>query len=407
MKQLLMSFIVLSVVLLSSCTTTETNNIKKDFVLNEIDFYMENNNLVDMMFDTGLADVEDKIIYRKTDFFNYDLKDTKNVDVEYDEYYEAFNTLFLVKHVLGEMEVFEYDTCFNAIVNNEKLCINYVDNVLQIDYYEYIVELDIIISHRFDLTKQNDKAIMTKYTRIYDNEEEVEILSTKLHVYGYDYFVKEEYYPETDSFVYENTNYLEQTYFMYKGVLNEDLEFIRQTVEMYIPGYNAYVSYDIKEDTLEDYRVKLFSEGHRVLKVDVNIKQNNPTVNELTWNLLSIDGWGSVDEVSKVFYVYQGSFETMEDYYVTVQLNGYGKVNAYKLFSGSITNEDITLVEYDMNSGYTLDDIETARLFFSQNYVHTLESYGFTSNNPENRFVVNDDVYIYDNDFEEYAARFN
>lgn len=392
--------------ILGGCTDEQANNSDKDFVINEIDFYMENNIQLEAMFSAGLPDVEKKNSYLKSDFINYDLKDTKNVDVEYDEYYEAFNSLFLVKYALREMNYFAYGTCFNNIIDNEKLCIDYQNEVLEIDYYEYISDLDIFIYHRYDLSKKDDIVHMIKYTRIYDSEKEEEILAKKFEVYGKEIFLIQEYYPETDSFVYEYTNYVTQEFFMYKGVLNEELEFIRQTVEFYIPGYKAFVSYDMKEDLLEDYRVKLFDQGHRVVKLDVNVKSNNPTVNEITWNLLSIDGWDSVDEYSNIYYIYQGSFQTLDDYIISVQLDGYGKVNAYKIFEGDLVNEDLTLENYSLQSGYDMSDIELARLFFTQNYQERINDFGFEVNDPDNHLIVYHNIYVYQSDFEAYIARF-
>lgn len=406
MKKLILFLMMSITVFITGCTNPNTVDLEKDFVFNEIDFYMENNLFIDTMFKTGLDDIEPQTRYQKNSFFNYNLKSSNNVDVEYDEYYEAFNTLFLVKHIIDEVEDFEFDTCYTETISTERLCLYYINEVLQIEYYEHIDDLGISIGHHFDLLKENDQVIMTKYTRIFDHEAGIEILRSKRYVKGYDLFIHQVFYPQTDSFNYEYVDYLNQDYFMYKGVLNNDLEFIRQTVEIYDATNNAFVSYDIKEDVLEDYRVKLFKEGHRVLKLDVNIKTNNPTINEFTWNLLSLEGWTEVVRASDVYYIYNNSTKTLSDYFITVQLNGYGKVNAYIMYEGEITSESITLENYGLTTGYTLSDIESARTTFETNYIDLLSLHGFVSNSPENRLVVYNEVSMYNEDFMFFVNKF-
>ena len=314
--------------------------------------------------------------------------------------------MLFIKQIVEKIEELSYGVCYENIVSTEKLCIDYKNDILVLRYYENIVDLDTIISHIYEFSRVEDKVIMKKYSTIYDTEKLETILHQKIVVDEYNSFLKEEFYPLTDSFVYEYTNYLEQEYFMYKGVMDAEKEFVRQTVEFYIPSFNAYVSYDIKEDLLEDYRIKIFKDGHRVLKVDVNIKDNNPTVNELTWNLLSIDGWNSIDVIAKTHYIYQGSFQTMEDYIISVQLNGYGKVVAYKMFEGDLIDSDITLKEYGLTSGYTLQNIENTRLFFESNYITELFDYGFINNDPNNRLIIKSSVEVDNQELEVFIDKF-
>ena len=405
-KALNITIIIVLTLILGSCNENDTSNLNRDFVINEINFYMQNNDSIELMFDTGLDDVEEEIEYGKADFFNYNLKNTSNVDIEYELYYLAFSNLLFIKQIVEKIEELSYGVCYENIVSTEKLCIDYKNDILVLRYYENIVDLDTIISHIYEFSRVEDKVIMKKYSTIYDTEKLETILHQKIVVDEYNSFLKEEFYPLTDSFVYEYTNYLEQEYFMYKGVMDAEKEFVRQTVEFYIPSFNAYVSYDIKEDLLEDYRIKIFKDGHRVLKVDVNIKDNNPTVNELTWNLLSIDGWNSIDVIAKTHYIYQGSFQTMEDYIISVQLNGYGKVVAYKMFEGDLIDSDITLKEYGLTSGYTLQNIENTRLFFESNYITELFDYGFINNDPNNRLIIKSSVEVDNQELEVFIDKF-
>jgi hypothetical protein len=396
--------LVFLTILLSSCGNEVDSEITQNFVLGEIDFYLQNNDLLNDYFDTNLDDVGEKITYTKASFFNYDLKNTNNVDIEYDDYYTSFSNLIFVKQAVNEIDNFAYNTCYNETISTETVCVHYDNEVLKIEYYEHISELDVAMSHRYELTKIDGVVSMVKYMTVYDIANDREILDRKIEVYGRDYILDKLYYPETRSFVYEYTSYEDQEYFMYKGTLDSNQEFIRQTIEYYIHQFKAFVSYDIKNDLLEDYRVKLFDDGHRVLKADINVKDNNPTVNELSWNMLSVENWSTVEYILENHYLYLGNYPIMQDYEFDVQLSGYGKVTAYKMFEGDLENTDITLETYGLESGYNLSDINNAKLYFESNYVNELLVYGFAHNDPDNRLILSIELVFMDSELSKYIS---
>ncbi|AIO18398.1 hypothetical protein KQ51_00515 [Candidatus Izimaplasma bacterium HR1] len=403
-KLLNITMLVFLTILLSSCGNEVDSEITQNFVLGEIDFYLQNNDLLNDYFDTNLDDVGEKITYTKASFFNYDLKNTNNVDIEYDDYYTSFSNLIFVKQAVNEIDNFAYNTCYNETISTETVCVHYDNEVLKIEYYEHISELDVAMSHRYELTKIDGVVSMVKYMTVYDIANDREILDRKIEVYGRDYILDKLYYPETRSFVYEYTSYEDQEYFMYKGTLDSNQEFIRQTIEYYIHQFKAFVSYDIKNDLLEDYRVKLFDDGHRVLKADINVKDNNPTVNELSWNMLSVENWSTVEYILENHYLYLGNYPIMQDYEFDVQLSGYGKVTAYKMFEGDLENTDITLETYGLESGYNLSDINNAKLYFESNYVNELLVYGFAHNDPDNRLILSIELVFMDSELSKYIS---
>ncbi len=96
----------------------------------------------------------------------------------------------------------------------------------------------------------------------------------------------------------------------------------------------------------------------------------------------------------------------MEDYIISVQLNGYGKVVAYKMFEGDLIDSDITLKEYGLTSGYTLQNIENTRLFFESNYITELFDYGFINNDPNNRLIIKSSVEVDNQELEVFIDKF-
>ena len=267
--------------------------------------------------------------------------------------------------------------------------------------------MNVILRHSYKLTKEDDIAVMEKTTVVYDTQSDEEVIITKLEVIGDSLVRKQEYFPETGSFLYEYTSYQEQEYFMYKGTMLNENTYLRQTVEYYIPQYEVYVSYDFKEDGLEDYRVKFFEDGHRVVKIDVNVFKTKPSINELTWNMLSIDNWNSVQYFNEELYIYKDSLTIMDDYELDIQLNGYGKIIAYKLFEGDLADLDITLNQYGLDSGYTLINVKEARTYFVSNYESKMANHGWIINDPINGITILNSVENKSFQFEQFIHEHN
>ena len=388
MKKILNVFIItMFIIILSGCNELTDPDYLRQSVIKQIEFYMEANEYIESINNESLDDVEESISYISDDFFNYDSKATLNVELEYDDFYVAFGQLLFVKNVVENIENFEYDKFFKDVVTNETIYVQADEGLLNIEYFEYLIGLDAIIRHSYFLKTVNDEVHMEKYLEIYDCDFDEVIIIKSFSVFGDRYVESYEYYPETSSFSYTYNSKEEQEYFKYKGTLDNG-QFIRQTVEYYIAPYRSYVSFDLKDDKLEDYRIKIFDKGHRVVKIDVNVKSNNPTINELTWNLLSVSGWDSIEYVLEDYYIYKGSYNTLEDYDINVQFKGYGKVEAYKLFEGEMTESDVSLVNYDLDSGITLDMANNAKLYFKSNYVAEMLKYGFVINDEDNKFIV-------------------
>jgi len=388
MKKILsICLIFVSVIVLGACEEEADPDYLRYNVVEQIEFYIEANEYIEAINDEGLENVEESLSYTSDYFFNYDSKATLNVELEYGDFYEAFGQLLFVKNAIENIDAFQYDYYFEDVVTNETVYVNAQDGLLNIEYFEYLIELDTVLRHSYFLETVNEEVHMEKYLEIYDCASEEVLIIKRFSVFGDRYVESFEYYPETDSFLYNYDSKEDQEYFKYKGTMDNG-EFIRQTIEYYIAPHRSYVSFDIKEDVLEDYRIKIFEDGHRVVKIDVNVKSSNPTVNELTWNLLSIPGWDSVEYILEDYFVYQGSYTILDDYDIDVQLKGYGKVEAYKLFEGELAENDLSLVDYGLNSGITLAMANTSKLYFESNYVSEMLTYGFTVNDEDNRLLV-------------------
>ncbi len=400
----LLAIISITIFFLSGCNFEQSPDSLRDSIIDKIDFYINANDYIDLINDESLIDVDEKREYIKDDFFNYDSKSPLNVELEYGEFHSSFSNLIFVKDAISDIEDFRYDSYFKNSKTDEMVLVNYEDGELYLDFYETLPELEVIIRHNYILNKVDEEAQMIKYLSVYDTETDEIIISKIMKVFGDRYTESIEYYPTTNSFTYLYNSKEDQDYFKYKGILTSDNYYLRQTVEYYIDEHNSFVSYDIKEDLLEDYRVKIFDEGHRIVKIDVNTFKNDPSINELTWNLLEVDGWDSVDYYLGEHFVYRNSISTMMDYEIDIQLNGYGKIIAYKLFEGDLSESDITLSEYGLNSGLTLQQAYDARDHFINNYRSELVKYGFTVNDVDNLDILLDiiDEYIEDGVFDEY-----
>ena len=79
----------------------------------------------------------------------------------------------------------------------------------------------------------------------------------------------------------------------------------------------------------------------------------------------------------------------MNDYSFEVQRSGYGKITAYKMFEGELTDQDVSLSNYGLNPRYSLISALIARDSFVENYIQEMANYGFVLSDISNR----DDVF--------------
>ena len=129
--------IVLSVLILSGCQETTDPDDLRNNVIDKIGFYVEANQYIEKINDESLENVEESLSYTASDFFNYDSKSTNNVELEYNDYYEAFGQLLFVKNAIENIEDFEYDMYFEDVITNETVYVNIEDGLLHIEYFEY------------------------------------------------------------------------------------------------------------------------------------------------------------------------------------------------------------------------------------------------------------------------------
>ena len=86
--------------------------------------------------------------------------------------------------------------------------------------------------------------------------------------------------------------------------------------------------------------------------------------------------------------LFRDNLPIMTDYEFSVQLNGYGKVEAYKMITGEVVEEEITLSKYNMMSGIDLEDIETAKTVFLSTYLDEVSDHGFTVGDLNNYNII-------------------
>lgn len=393
MKKISFVIILSLLFLLSGCETDNTSKDNKRFIIDKIDEYATFNEVTEQLHDDSLDDVAISDYYVPTDFFNYQKKDSSNVELEYSNHYDAFSTLGFLINYINVLEEFDYDLYYELPEFRAMLKVTLNGDVVSLDYYQYFEELNIASRQYFILKEVDEQLFMERYSTTYDIDSESILLKQKLTVYEGSHIETVEYIPKTMTYTYIYNSYENQEYFKYKGFFDDVGDYTRETIEYYIPDHNSYVSYDIKDDELEDYIIKVFKDGHRVLKYDVNIFSSKDTETDLTWNLLSVDGW---TQVSNEGLLYLSSNLTMSDYHTTIQLSGYGKVSAEKEIVGDITNEDISLENYGLNSDISLSDLEDARLAFVDSYITTIEEYGFLVSNEFNFVFIENYFLSYD-----------
>ncbi|MDC0558985.1 hypothetical protein OAO42_01085 [Candidatus Izimaplasma bacterium] len=408
MKLLKSISLFLVIFILASCDSVTTTNDQNDIV-DSIDNFVAVNELINAENDAKLSDVTEKNLYRHTDFFNYDDKYPRNVELEYKDYYESFDNLIIVSEVINNISGFELNEYFDNVFYESTVLVKYIGEDLYIDYYSQSDDLDTVYRELFILENREGKAYMERYSSIYDLNNNEIILQKKLVVYEGEYVESTEYMVALDTFAYTYNSLEDQIYFRYKMFYDDNPEYKRETVEYYVREHDSFVSYDIKDDLLEDYRVKLFRSGHRILKLDVNVFNTKDTISELTWNLLEVDGWDDVREVDGEYLVYKDGLQIMEDYEIEIQLNGYGKVIAYKQITGVIGNVDIMLSEYGLSSGINLAKALSAKDLFEQDYLDEVSSYGFTVGDLNNYDVIAEvfQEYVNSGMYEDHINKYN
>lgn len=389
MKRILASLMILfSSLVLFGCETGYLSDSDIDNLTSDIEEYSDFNELTDKLHDEKLEDVELSKLYLREDFFNYNRKRPLNVELEYSTHYNAFSTLDVITGLINTVSEFNYDTYYQIEEYNSMLNVHRVDNVIELDYYQYFEELNVVSRQMFVLKSKEEKLYMERFSTTYDLTTETVLLNQKLSVLEDSHIETIEYIPKTMTMTYIYNSYEEQTYLKYKAFFDDFGEYTRETVELYLDSESSFVSYDIKEGELEDYRVKVFKDGHRVLKYDVNIFNKKDTETELTWNLLSVDGWVQVLNNGGEYKVYHSTGISLDDYVIDIQRNGYGKVIAYKMITGEVTEDDVSLESDNLESHITLEQLEEARLAFVDVYVEELASYGFILSNTVNRDII-------------------
>lgn len=370
---------------LFGCEQSGISATEKIALFSRIDEYINYNKMVDKIHDEKLDDVLIAALYVKDDFFNYSNKDIKNVELEYSNHYNAFSTLEFITELIDNVDGFDLREYYKIEEFDSMVYVDKNDSVITIDFYQYFTDLHMVSRQYFVLKEKEEKLYMERFSQTIDLASDTVLLNQKLSVLEDSYIETVEYIPSTMSLTYIHNSYEEQSYFKYKAFFDDLGEYTRETVEMYIDEYSSFVSYDIKDHEMEDYRVKYFNNGHRVLKYDVNVFNTKDTEYELTWNLLSVDGWVQVVNSNGENILYHSTGPTMSDYDITIQRDGYGKVNAYKMITGEITNDDITLNLYKLDSNITLSDLEDSRTAFLTVFENELESHGFFLSNNVNK----------------------
>ncbi len=348
------------IITISGCTLVNPD-VLRESVVDHVDFFIGYNELVHSIHDPSIPNIPIKDVMLPSDFEYYDSKSPENVELEYSDFYDSFSSLLYLKEVISNITDFSYGEYFDDVVQKDKIRVDFEDDELSIDYYEYILEVDVSVRQTYILKQtSSNEGVITKYTTVYGHDKE-RIIKHSLEIMTLGETVeKYELLPDVNTVVYIYNSHKNQEYFKYRGTLLSNGEFERQTVELYLDEHNAFVSFDFKEDDFEDYRVKFFEEGHRVLKVDVNVFKNSEQMNELTWNLLSVDGWDFVQYVNEDFLISKTNATILEDYNIEIQNRGYGKVIAYKEFTGELLDSELTLSDYGLDSRITLVDVENA-----------------------------------------------
>lgn len=395
MRQWLLGLALIFVIVLSGCESGFLSDTEIDTLIGKIERYTVYNEVTNILHDEKLDDVEVYNYYVKENFFNYNTKSTENVELEYTTHYNAFASLEYIIDYLQTIEEFNYGNYYELEEYNAMIKLTNVDKVITVDYYQYFEELDIVSRQYYVLKEKDSKLYMERFSTTVDLKTDDVLLHQKLSVLKGVNIEQIEYIPKTMTISYIYNSFENQEYFKYKGFFDDFGDYSRETVEVYLEEHNSFVSYDIKDDELEDYRIKVFDEGHRVLKYDVNIFKKNETESEFTWNLLSVDGWAQITNNGGEYQVFGNTGRIMEDYDVSIQRDGYGKIEAYKMITGDVTESDVNLSEYNEESHITLSQLEATRKAFVDVYVELGAQHGFIISNEVNKELIENYFILY------------
>lgn len=387
MKQVQFIVLFIFVFVLSGCNLIfgELSGIE---ISNELKRFIEENDRINFIHDQALEDVNEDTSYEYQDFFNFEHKDPRNVELEYTYFYNEFNNLSFIKNLIAGIN----DIPTNEYIEFEEFHISILLKIengeLYIDMYQHFDETDFIVREEYSLRLNAEHTTMVKISSIYDCLIDEIVTIKKATVIDEMYVESIEYFPIQNTFFYIYNSFEEQEYFKYTAHLDDQSQYIRQSFEYYIEEHQAFVSYDFKDGFPEDYRVKLFNQGHRIVKVDVNIKPTKDTETMLEWNLLTVSGWDSVDVGDTRNYVIKDGLPTMIDYAISIQLKGYGKIIAEKTIIGDVLSEDISLSGYGLVSPVSLEQVNLAHDYFLDNYESELLLHGFIIHDLDNLNII-------------------
>ena len=383
-------FLLIMVILtLSGCNLgNNSSNYSKNDVLDYLNSYISVNDRLKIENGNDLTDIDESEFSRAIDFINYDRKPSRNIDIEYQDYYKEINDLEEIRALISTNRNFRLNEYIYTDSNASVYYANIVDGILTVEYYLYSESADLIERQSFKLMTIDEQAYMEKYSVLYDTFRDVFVKESKITVYEGNYLEIAEYKYDTDSIYYEYNSKEYQRSYVYELEVDEIDDVLTEHIEIYFGGINTTVEYELHNGVYEDYKIKIHNQGHRILKLDVNVDDKDEDINQLTWNILEVDGWDHVKNELETYKLFKDSNEIMIDYTIDVQTNGYGKIVAVKEFEGSLIDDDISLHGYNLESGITLTNIIEARQYFENSYASVSLKYGFNINTIDNFDVV-------------------
>lgn len=385
-KYLLIFIVMLA---LSGCNLdNNSSKFTRSDVVDYMSTYINANDRIKLENGNDLIEIELSEYLRFTDFINYDRKPSRNIDLEYKSYHKQFKVLEEVKALISIDSSFRLDQYHYTDSKNAVYYANIENDVLTVEYYIYSESADLIERQSFKLMKIDGKVYMEKYSILYDTYRDVFVKETKITVYDDNYLEIAEYNYDRNSIYYEYNSKEYQKSYVYELEIDEIDDFLVEHIEIYFGSIYTTVEYEFHDGVYEDYKVKIHNQGHRILKLDVNVDNKDEDINELTWNILEVEGWDYLKNEISSFTLFKNSNEIMSDYTFDVQTNGYGKIIAVREFVGTLVDDDLTLHSSNLESGITLDDVNDAKQYFKNNYESVSLKYGFEINTIDNFDVV-------------------
>ena len=386
-----LGLMLLLLTLVGCSAFNSSNSYSKDKVVVLIEEYINENKLIKLENSAKSTDIPELSVYTKDDFVNYDLKPSENIDIEYDYFFEEFAYLETIEATILANDDFSVSRYFYSDDQDVAYYVNILDDVLSIEYYLYSNELNLVERQSFRLSKIDDEVYMEKYVALFNGATKEYIREEKITVYKGHYIETMEYSHSTNSYKYELNSKEDQISFVYEYEVDSSGNDVKERIEHYYSDTGATVEYEIDNGIPGDYKVKFHNNGHRILKLDVNISNTSDDINELTWNLLEVDGWDTAKASISRYKMYVNDVETMADYDISIQQNGYGKIVANTVINGTLFNQDITLSKYGLESGITLQMIEDAKSYYLDNYIDNTLEFGFVVGSNNNLDILKDE----------------